>query len=64
MKKRLYAMLIILVLVFPHTVFAEANTAEGPTLSVDGMPISMHAAVKAGGLFLPLRAVSEALGFR
>ncbi len=63
MKKRLYAMLIILVLVFPHTVFAEANTAEGPTLSVDGMPISMHAAVKAGGLFLPLRAVSEALGF-
>lgn len=63
MKKRLYAMLIILVLVFPHTVFAEVNTAGGLTLSMDGMPISMQASVKDGALFLPLRAISEALGY-
>jgi len=64
MKKRLFAILITLVLVCPQNVFSVANTAEEPTLNTDGMPISMLASVKEGALFLPLRAVSEALGYK
>ncbi len=62
MKKILSVMLIIL-LFSAQVVFAGVSADQGPTVNVNGMPITLQASVKEGELFLPLRAISEALGY-
>lgn len=63
MKKLLPVILIILLLISAQTVFADTGTTQGPAVSVNGTPILLQASVKEGELFLPVRAVSEALGY-